>query len=179
MIPNLLSLSRIPLALIFCLVPNTLLRLIIVLLALVSDCLDGYLARKNNCVSKLGVILDPIGDKVFAYSTLLIFFLEKKISLIGGFAFISRDLALIIFTLYLILMQKWQSYQISAFILGKIFTSFQFLLMFALVLNWKAPSWMYAIFGIVALLSLMELVYKQITLQEKAKNDTANKINSP
>jgi CDP-diacylglycerol---glycerol-3-phosphate 3-phosphatidyltransferase len=165
LIPNLLSISRIPLALIFCLIPNTFWRLIIVLLALVSDCLDGYLARKNNCVSKLGVVLDPIGDKVFAYSTLLIFFFEKKISFIEGFAFISRDLALIIFTFYLVVAQKWQSYQISAFILGKIFTSCQFLLMFALVLNWKVPTGMYAILGLIALVSLIELMYKQIKVK--------------
>ena len=37
---------------------------IIVLLAMVTDALDGYLARKLNEISDLGKIIDPLADKI-------------------------------------------------------------------------------------------------------------------
>ncbi len=54
--PNSLSLLRAPLAFLF-LSENPTLRNISVLVALISDCVDGYLARKYKYTSKLGAIL--------------------------------------------------------------------------------------------------------------------------
>lgn len=40
-------------------------------LAAISDWFDGYLARKYNCCSKLGGVLDHIGDKLLVCNTLI------------------------------------------------------------------------------------------------------------
>src|SRR5580704_13655356 len=66
-IPNLLSLSRLPLAvLLFACIAYQfwLAGLIIFLLAALTDWLDGFLARKLNQQSVLGRSLDPLVDKV-------------------------------------------------------------------------------------------------------------------
>ena len=43
----------------------------IFILGSVTDYLDGYLARRNQSVSDLGKILDPIADKVFVVAALI------------------------------------------------------------------------------------------------------------
>lgn len=69
-ISNILSLSRIFLLpfIIISLIndptPYGLLTIILMLTAIITDALDGYLARKLNEVSALGKMLDPISDKL-------------------------------------------------------------------------------------------------------------------
>ena len=54
--------------------------LIIFLAAGLTDCLDGYIARKFNQITSLGKILDPIADKLLTASTLLCLAWLKAIS---------------------------------------------------------------------------------------------------
>lgn len=66
-VPNLISFLRI------CSIPylawlitknNMILALIVLAISAFSDCIDGYIARRWNQVSKLGQILDPIADRL-------------------------------------------------------------------------------------------------------------------
>jgi len=43
----------------------------IFLLAVITDALDGYLARRTNQKTKLGMIIDPIADKILLLSAFL------------------------------------------------------------------------------------------------------------
>lgn len=69
-ISNILSLSRIALLplIVFGLTKRTMgyeiFTFSIMLISILSDCLDGYLSRRLGEVSALGKILDPIGDKI-------------------------------------------------------------------------------------------------------------------
>lgn len=66
-VPNLLSLSRLPLAaVLFALIANAIwpAALVVFLLAAITDWLDGWWARKFNQGSSLGRALDPLTDKV-------------------------------------------------------------------------------------------------------------------
>jgi CDP-diacylglycerol--glycerol-3-phosphate 3-phosphatidyltransferase len=65
--PNLLSLFRLvfaPLPVIMIAHGHDTAALMLVLLAIVTDILDGMLARRLNQVSELGKLLDPLADKI-------------------------------------------------------------------------------------------------------------------
>ena len=70
-IPNLLSISRILLSFIFLLfITYPKLALIIFSIAALTDYFDGYLARKLNQQTKLGMILDPAADKILVLTAI-------------------------------------------------------------------------------------------------------------
>ena len=52
---------------------NPFLGAVIFSIAAITDYLDGYLARKNQQVTKLGILLDPIADKLLVISALILF----------------------------------------------------------------------------------------------------------
>lgn len=69
--------------------------LVILVVAGISDGLDGYFARKLNQVSQLGMILDPLADKVLAGALviMLIFFRDFPIWL--AIVIVGRDLLIL------------------------------------------------------------------------------------
>ena len=65
----------------------------IMVIAEVSDLLDGHLARKNNQVTDLGKLLDPMADSIFRISVFLTFTQGIiQLPLLLVFAFFYRDL---------------------------------------------------------------------------------------
>lgn len=155
--PNSLSLLRAPLAFLF-LSENTTLRNLSVLVALISDCVDGYLARKYKYTSKLGAILDPLMDKFFVFFVLAVFILEGKLLVWQSVLMISRDLFLCIFALYLLINQSWQRFEIRSVRWGKITTGLQFSIIFMLINHYTPPQEVYWAFLMMGFFVFIELV---------------------
>ena len=107
-IPNILSCIRILLVFVFLfvffVVDNIYLALLIFLIAGATDVIDGYLARRNNWITNLGKILDPVADKLMQCTVLVSllikglvpvwfvvpFFVKEIFTLIIGFIVIRR-----------------------------------------------------------------------------------------
>lgn len=153
---NVLSLMRAPLAFLF-LLDDVYLRALSVLLAMFTDSIDGYLARRSQSASKLGAVLDPAMDKFFVYFVLTIFFLEKRISLIPALIMISRDFCLFLFGLYLIFTKRWKNYVFHAIRWGKITTALQFCILLGLSFQLTFSWYIYSFFLLFGLLALIEL----------------------
>jgi CDP-diacylglycerol---glycerol-3-phosphate 3-phosphatidyltransferase len=64
-VPGLLSLARIPLGVAFALAPSVPAAFAILIVAGVTDVLDGWVARRYAQVTATGAVLDPITDKLF------------------------------------------------------------------------------------------------------------------
>lgn len=155
-VSNALSLSRGPLAFLF-LIPNSFIRASCVILAMLTDSIDGYLARKAQSTSKFGAIIDPIMDKFFVYFILTILFIENKINLVEWLAFASRDIAIFVFGSYLLIRSSLKNYEVKSIILGKITTGLQFLFLILLSFNYSIPAWSYLLFIPLAFSAFIEL----------------------
>ncbi len=69
-----------------------LLAAIFFVIAILTDFLDGYLARKNNLISNFGKIWDPIADKILINSILIIFAIKTYIPFYLALISIARDI---------------------------------------------------------------------------------------
>ncbi len=153
---NSLSLLRAPLAFLF-LFENTTVRLIAILLAMITDSIDGYFARKWHTATRFGAVLDPAMDKFFVVVCLGVLFSEHRLESWQVLMMISRDFALCLFGLYLSLSGLWQSYEFKAIRWGKITTALQFVVLVALTMGLTIPWYLYASFVVFAALALVEL----------------------
>lgn len=97
-IPNLICFARIALV-----IPiirllwqeQFLLSLLLILIAGLSDILDGYLAKKNNWRSYLGAVLDPAADKILLVSLFITLQSMDLIPLWITLTVILRDLMIV------------------------------------------------------------------------------------
>lgn len=156
-LPNLLSLSRFPLALLF-MEGSLPVRAVALLLAALSDGLDGFLARRYRLSSQVGTILDPLMDKFFVLVVLFVFLEEGKLNSYEALALLGRDLAVLFFGCYLTLRGTLLSYQVRPIWSGKVATALQFLLFFALLYAFSIPAIAYWLFAALGIASLLELI---------------------
>ncbi len=155
-LPNLLSLLRIPLALIF-LQHSAACRAFAVILALVTDGLDGFLARRYQMVNRLGTLLDPITDKFFVLFVLIVFIGEDRLTWIQACCLISRDFSIILYGLYLACQGKFDSSRFRAIWSGKAATVLQLLVILSLTFQpaiWPFVYYLALVLGITAFIEL-------------------------
>ena len=80
LIPNILTLSRIFLifpSIYFLEKSEFLIASLLILIVLLTDFFDGYLARKLNQTSYLGAILEPVADKLVVIAFFTYLFLDQ------------------------------------------------------------------------------------------------------
>lgn len=135
-IPNLISGLRIllvgPLAF-YLLSKNYTASLGVFLLAGFSDALDGYLARRFHWTSRLGTILDPVGDKLLMITTYLILGMQALIPMWLVLLVIFRDVIIVSGGLF----YRWLVGEvvIKPIVSSKINMVLQVLLIFSLLLS--------------------------------------------
>lgn len=67
----------------------------LVLLAGVSDGLDGYLARRMGKITRLGILLDPLADKLFAAGLIILLIFYRDFPVWLAATIVGRDLLII------------------------------------------------------------------------------------
>ncbi len=153
---NFLSLARGPLALLF-MVDNAVCRSIAILLAMVTDSLDGYLARRLRMTSQVGAFLDPLMDKLFVLTVAVIFIQEGRLELWEALTLISRDFAVLLFGLYLAVRGSWSNFKFRSIWSGKITTTLQFFVLLGLTFHYAMPFYLFYSFILLGILALCEL----------------------
>ena len=155
---NFLSLLRGPLALLF-IFENPYYRALAIILAMATDGLDGYLARKYHKTSQIGAFLDPLMDKFFVFFAVSMLILEGDLRLWEAIALISRDFAVLIFGLYLALQGTWSNFQFRSIWSGKITTTLQFFVLLGLTFQLTIPLYIFWCFIVLGILALFELYF--------------------
>ena len=57
----------------------------------VTDCLDGYIARKFNKITRLGRILDPLADKLMAFTVLICIVIASRVPVWAAALFFLKE----------------------------------------------------------------------------------------
>ncbi|MBR3299040.1 MAG: CDP-alcohol phosphatidyltransferase family protein [Clostridia bacterium] len=171
-IPNILSSFRLVLVAVFFYLftkQNYEWSMVVYLVASSTDILDGYLARKNNWITNVGKVLDPLADKLMLFVVLYCFYSIGKIPLPILLVVFVKDLVMIV--IGIVLYSK--KVVVYADWFGKIATG---LFMLAIILTfvniiWQVETyyiWFYLLALAVAIVSFFHYGIK--TLIKKQGN---------
>ncbi len=122
----------------------------IFILGVVSDAMDGYIARKSKQQSKEGLVLDPLGDKLLLMGAFIFLSPMSKLALkfpLGvSLIVISRDAIILLGALVIYIVK--QNIAIYPTRWGKLTTTFQMLSVIVVLLQFKYSYilWCLAVF---------------------------------
>lgn len=88
---DLLTLLRLPLAVLFLVLHDPILRLVVLVVAATSDLLDGAIARRIGS-SRFGTFLDPVADKLFMLAAFIVVALSGRLAWYEIAGVLLRDL---------------------------------------------------------------------------------------
>lgn len=149
-IPNVISFIRlcmVPVYMVLLLNGYDLLATFMFALAAGTDWIDGQLARRTNCVSKLGQLLDPAVDRILMSCGVIGLMLVGRLPIWIVFVVLGRDLLLLVGGAYLL---KRYHERVAVIYPGKVATTFLFVGFAGLLLNmpligglgWFEASWL-------------------------------------
>jgi len=121
----------------------------IVSVAILSDWLDGFLARKLNQITDLGKILDPVGDKVLIAGAVIALYYYQEFPLWLMLVIVLRDVSILIGAFFIYDKKKQV---ISSNWPGKITVTFIAATIFCFIAGWDE------IFGYLLYLALLSII---------------------
>lgn len=134
-IPNLLSLSRLALAVAFVAIPRPTARLALVLIAALTDYFDGWLARRAKLTTRWGALIDPISDRIFVFTAVCVYLVNGTLTTGQYFIIIARDLATAIGFIVARTISWLRPVPFRARMAGKIVTALQLATLIALIIR--------------------------------------------
>jgi cardiolipin synthase (CMP-forming) len=166
-IPNIVSLSRVALAAAFVVSHSPDVRIGIVLVAAITDMLDGWLARRAGLTSRFGALVDPFADRVFVLVAVATFVYEGSLTTLEYFIMIFRDLMTAVGFLVAKSVSWLKPVEFRARWSGKAVTALQMVAFVALL---KFPQFVTPLIWCVGALSLFSVVDYTLALwRERAR----------
>ncbi len=144
-VPSLLSLTRLPLAWLFCAsIQSPRIALAVLLIAGASDVVDGWYARHFGQATATGAVIDGVTDKAFMSTVVLSLLLTGKLDLLGAVLLATRELGelpLVVWWVFHRDKRKARADNPRANRVGKLCTSVQFLAVTGALFD---MSWLHA-----------------------------------
>lgn len=139
-LPNALSAMRIVLAGAFPFIAPQW-RLIVIIIAAVSDAADGFIARRYNVGSALGALLDAIADKAFVLSVLLTLVFVGPVEWWQLALVLLRDFAVLAVAVYATAVRDWSAFhRMTPGVMGKLTTGFVFAWFIVVIAQWEVAA---------------------------------------
>jgi len=132
--------------------------------AILTDAVDGFLARFFNQRTKLGIVLDPIADKLLLSSAIITMALSKnlpasmQIPAWIAIIIISRDIIIVIGSVLLYLIKQHIKVRPSVF--GKITTATQMSAIVITLLQFPYGFFVWLAAAVATVISGLEYIYK-------------------
>jgi phosphatidylglycerophosphate synthase len=158
-LPNTMSLSRVVLALAFVLVSEPWDRIALIVVAALTDFLDGWLARHEKSESTAGALLDPIADRIFVFVAISTYLVEGQLSTAQYFVFLTRDLATAVGFLVAKIIPTLRPAVFRARMLGKIVTVLQLITLVVIVLVPEVTDVLILTIGIASVASIVDYTF--------------------
>jgi cardiolipin synthase len=145
-------------------------------LAVISDAVDGYIARKEKLKSQAGLILDPLADKLLLMSAFI--FLYKfpvgDIDFPGAVILIviSRDVIILLGAVVIYMVK--QEIKIYPTLWGKLTTTFQMLSVAFVLLQWQFSSilwWTATVFTVISGADYIQKGFKVLYALDSPRNN--------
>ncbi|MEN9509692.1 MAG: hypothetical protein RLZZ621_2255 [Gemmatimonadota bacterium] len=95
-IPNLVSTSRVGLAIAFVLANDVPVRLGLLITASVTDVLDGWIARRTHAASRFGALVDPVADRFFVLGVVVAYVAGGNLTVWQALLIMFRDVMSVI-----------------------------------------------------------------------------------
>ncbi|MDD4894467.1 MAG: CDP-alcohol phosphatidyltransferase family protein [Candidatus Omnitrophica bacterium] len=147
----------------------------IFILGVISDAVDGYIARKSKQYSKAGLILDPLGDKLLLMSAFLCLTFEKdfavRFPLWVTLIVISRDLIILLGSMVIYIVK--QDIKVSPTKWGKLTTTFQMFSVIAVLLQLRLSPvfwWIAALLTIISGFDYVRRGFKTLYALDNSRN---------
>jgi len=147
----------------------------IFIIGVISDAVDGYIARKSKQYSKAGLVLDPLGDKLLLMSAFICLSLKSEFPLrfpIGvTLIVISRDTMILLGALVIYIVK--QEIKISPTRWGKLTTTFQMCSIIAVLLQMRFSPvlwWIAVFFTLISGIDYVMRGFKTLYALDNSRN---------
>ncbi|AEA34457.1 CDP-diacylglycerol--glycerol-3-phosphate 3-phosphatidyltransferase [Hippea maritima] len=164
-VPNLLSVFRVfDLVIVVWLLENNykIWAFVFFVIGVLSDVLDGHIARKSKSITKIGKILDPLADKVLVIGVLISLIKIMDIPYWMVIVIVFREFAVT----GLRVVAASESVVISANVWGKLKTTSQFIALALLILGYKEIG-VYMLFVAVVMTVVSGYIYYKEYFKDK------------
>ena len=185
-VPNILSCIRIFLVFVFVWLfftdypKNLVYALLVFLLAGLTDIVDGFIARRFQCISDLGKVLDPLADKLMQCTVMICFMIKGLIPVWFGIPFIMKEIFILMAGLFLyksnnvLAVSKWYGKFAVCFFYATIALIVMFDDFFA-----QNMVYLYALCAVALLIAIGALVSYLISYAKVGREDIKKESTQP
>ncbi|MCP3142982.1 CDP-alcohol phosphatidyltransferase family protein [Pyxidicoccus xibeiensis] len=170
---NTLSLSRLPLAVAFIVIPDAVVRAALIMLAAFTDFLDGWIARHKGLATRIGALIDPVADRGFMVTAIVVCYFDGLIALPEVLLLVVRDIGTAIGFIVARVVPGLRPVELKARLLGKVVTSLQLLALLCVLLFQPAVAPLVALIGVLSLASVVD--YSRAVLRARPRAPDARR----
>jgi len=155
-IPNSISLSRLVLAAAFVAFHDPWTRVTLIVVAALTDFLDGFVARVSGQRTNAGALIDPVADRVFALAAVSSLLADGSLGTGQYFIFISRDIATAVGFIVARIIPWLRPVVFRARLLGKAVTVLQIATLLCVLLMPHAVTGLIIAVGLLSAMSIVD-----------------------